>query len=385
MSKRDVKNISLMGLILLYVVLYKTFIFSHFMKYTELINASFMIIVLFLSILFLGFRKNKPNYLNRNIMNVVIIHLLITFLCMYVLGFSVGFLKNAYSLDLIKLLDNIFAPILLIVLVELFRYVFVWANKDKVIVVIIMAILLTIFEISISVRTIPFNDLVLLFKTTATLLLPITIKNCVLTYLCYHVGYKVPLVYRLVMDVYLFIVPLIPDLGDYLNSMILIALPILIYINSFNIVDERENRIVNVFKENNLSLSDIPLFVFIVILACLISGFFPHYMIGIGSSSMKPSVNRGDAVILKKIGKNDKLKKGQIIAFKKEGKVIVHRIEEIGKDEKGQVVYITKGDANNGVDSSPVTRKQVRGILRIKIPYIAFPTVWLNELMNGMG
>ena len=42
-----------------------------------------------------------------------------------------------------------------------------------------------------------------------------------------------------------------------------------------------------------------------------------------------------------------------------------------------------KGDANNGNDPRPVSRNQIKGIVKIKIPYIAWPTVWLTELFNS--
>ena len=105
-------------------------------------------------------------------------------------------------------------------------------------------------------------------------------------------------------------------------------------------------------------------------------------MIGIGSQSMMPTINKGDAVILRKVSKNNHLKKGDIIAFKRANKIVVHRINEVTKNG-GDRVYVTKGDANNGVDSTVVYPKQVKGVFRVKIPFIAYPTVWLSEWVDG--
>ena len=382
MSKRSVKNISLILLFVFYILAYKLFIFDNFMKYSELISASFVFIMTALSIKLLGYRKDKPSFLSRNIFKVVLVYILICFIGMYALGFKIGFLKNAYSLSFPTMLSNIFAPVIIIICVELFRYVVLWANKDKKIYVFLFTIILTLFEISISVRTIEFADFSLFFKVFATILLPVTIKNIVLSYLSYNVGYKVPMVYRLIMDVYIFVVPIIPDLGDYLNSMILISLPVLIYINSFTIVDEKEDKDVNIIEKSNFSLADIPITALLVVLAALISGFFPHFMIGVGSNSMSPVINRGDAIIIRKVSEDNILKKGDIIAYDRDKKIIVHRIEEVTKSG-GKVVYVTKGDANNGVDSNVVKTKQVRGVVKVKIPFIAYPTVWLTEFINN--
>ena len=381
MSKRSFKNISLLLIIVFYIFIYKMFIFNNFMKYSEIINASFSIVMLFLSIVLLGYRKDKPSFLSRNILRVVIVHLLIVFIGMYGLGFFIGFLKNAYSMNLSTLIGNIFSPIIMIICIELFRYVVLWANKDKKFFIVIFTIVLSIMEIVFNVRTLPLNDFTQLFRIVATIVLPIISKNAVMSYLSYNVGYKIPIVYRLVMDIYLFVVPIIPDLGEYLNCMILITLPVMIYISSFTIVDEREDKDVNFIEKSNYTWKDIPATVALIVLAALVSGFFPHFMLGIASDSMTPVINRGDAIILKKVKTSDVLKKGQIIAYKKGDKIIVHRIVEVSKSG-GNVVYVTKGDANNTKDSIVVYPKQVKGTFKIKIPYIAYPTVWLSEITN---
>lgn len=383
MNKRSFKNIILMLLFLVYIVGYKLYIFPNYMEYSEIITTSFLMILLSGAVLFLGFRKLKTTYVSQNVMHLVIFYLIIMFTLMYGLGFVTGFLKNAYSNDALMLVTNILCPALIIILVELFRYVVVWANKDKKIVLVLYTLLLILFEITIGVRSIPFNDLEALFRLSATVIIPVIVKNFVMTYLCYHVGYKVPLVYRLVMDMYLIVVPVIPDYGEYIQSLLLISLPILIYINAFTIIDEKNNKVTHIFTKSNFTVYEIPIIVLVVILACLISGFFPHYMIGVGSDSMSPKINKGDAVILKKYNnEKDNLKKGDIIAFQSNGKVIIHRVVEVD-NKKGKNVYYTKGDFNNTRDSSPVSQKQIRGIVKFRIPFIAYPTVWLNEYIHG--
>ena len=88
------------------------------------------------------------------------------------------------------------------------------------------------------------------------------------------------------------------------------------------------------------------------------------------------------SVIIEKPKKDQKYRKGDIIAYQKDKHLIVHRIVDIGKQE-GKTVYITKGDVNKSADSNAVMRKQIRGIVRIRIPVIAYPTVWLTELFYG--
>ena len=382
MSKRMIKNCSLLLLFVGYILFYKLFLFNNYRDYSSIMSATFMVVVLALYLKLLGWRKDKNTCLSKNSMNVIIIHVLVAFIGMYILGFFIGFLKNAYSLRILAIVDNIFAPILIIVCTEFLRYIVIWANRDKKLFIKIFTFMLCAFEIIISVKEFPMGNFEELFKLFTVTLLPVFIKNYVLSFVCYHAGYKGPLFYRLILDVYVFVIPVLPDLGDYFSSIILIALPILIYINVLNLVEEKEDKIINVIEKNSYSWIDIPISIIFILIACLVSGFFPHYMIGIGSQSMSPKINKGDAVILRKVSKDNHFKKGDVIAFRRGDKIVVHRIAEVTKNG-GERVYVTKGDANNGVDSQVVYPRQVRGLLRVKVPFIAYPTVWLSEWISN--
>jgi len=388
MSKRGVKNIILFIVfaVYIYAVMFKRCIFSSYsdyLKYSEIVNVSFLIVFLTITIWFLGFRKYKESFDSKNIIKSVLIYIFVTFVIMYGLGLAVGFLRNAYSRNLGTLFNNIFLPIVMIILVELIRYVILWANKDKKIFIYLFTILLILFELCINVRSLPGKDIEAIFNLFATIVLPIIMKNAVMSYLSYHIGYKVPIIYRLIMDIYLFIIPIIPNIGDYLNSMILLALPGVIYINAFSYIDDRTKEVEYFFENERFSLWDIPTVVLIVILAALISGFFPHYMIGVGSNSMHPAINKGDAVIMKKVTDKTKIKKGDIIAYTNDenGRVIIHRVQEVSKTN-GKESYVTKGDANNSADTNVVFKSHVKGVVKVKIPYIAYPTVWISEYFS---
>ncbi len=381
MSKRVIKNISILLVLFIYVILYRFFIFTNYMKTSEIITATFMLVLLGVSIGFLGFRRDKRTVLRDNVFRVVIFYLILTFVIMFTLGFATGFLKNAYSRTALSLFDNLFAPILIIVFTELFRYVFIGANKDKKPFIVILTAILIIFETVITVGILKSYDLESLFHFFASMLLPITIKHIVLSYLCYHVGYKVPLLYRLIVDTYVFIVPIVPDIGEYITAMIFISLPIVIYMSCFGLIDDRTKKLEPVFNNDNFTVLDIPITIVLVVMICLISGFFTYSLMGVGSDSMSPKINRGDAVIIKKVTDKTVIKKGDIIAFQKDKKVIVHRVQSVSKS-KGKETFITKGDANNAVDGNVVKRKQLKGVIKFKIPFIAYPTLWFNDLIS---
>ena len=382
MNQRSLKNGIISIAFIAYIILYRLLIFKSYMKFAEVISASFLIILLVVAIKLLGFRKDKPTMLSKNVLKVTIFYLVLAFSIMYGLGLVVGFLHNAYSRNIFSLFDNMFLPIIIIAVVEMIRYVVIWANKDKKGYIVLFTVILILFELALGVRTINPEDFAATFSIAATIIVPVIVKNGILSYLCYHVGYKVPLVYRLVMDTYIFIVPIIPDIGDYMNSMILLSLPFLIYITAFPMIDERTTKEEPIFKIDNFSFLNIPIMILLVALIALISGFFPHYMIGIGSDSMNPKINKGDAVIIKKLNKKTEVKQKDIIAYTKGNRIVVHRVVNVNKN-KDRITYTTKGDANKSKDPQDVKRKEIKGIVKFKIPFIAYPTVWLSELING--
>ena len=111
---------------------------------------------------------------------------------------------------------------------------------------------------------------------------------------------------------------------------------------------------------------DIVFIVFLVL--CLVVAIIPFLfrvkLYVIGSESMRPNMNVGDLVLVKKIDK-DKLKKNDIIAYNRDNIVIIHRIKD--KDKEG---LITKGDNNLYEDINKVYYNQVIGKSIIRIPII---------------
>ena len=382
MNKRIFKTMGLLLIIIGYSIFYRMYIFNHMLKYSESITASFIILLTFTAVLLLGLRRCRYNKIRKYLTNMTLILIAIFFILSYACGLFVGYLKNSYSLALPTLINNIFSPIIVIVCTEILRYVLISSNKDKKYIVFLSTIVITIFELAITIRAVNMTDFLGIFKIFTSTALPIISKNIVLSYLAYQVNFVPGILYRLVMDIYPFVMPVVPDLGDYLNSMIGIALPFLIYIYAVRSVEEFEHGAENNFSRYSFRLIDIPAAIFLIVLICLISGFFPYYMIGIGSGSMEPKISKGDAVIIHKIKSGKGLKVGQIIAFKQKEKTIIHRLVEIEK-VNGTVYYHTKGDANNSVDSINLTIKDIQGTVEVTIPYIAYPTIYLTEFLNG--
>ena len=227
-----------------------------------------------------------------------------------------------------------------------------------------------------------FTSNVRIFNLATSVMIPSLVKNIALSYLTYHVGYKASLLYRLVLDLYVYLVPIFPDLSDYVSSMLGIALPFLVYLYSSRIIGEYNNNNETVVKTNMFGISDIGLIVFTALLIGLISCKFPYYLLGIATGSMEPKIHVGDAILAHKVKDDNEVNVGDIIVYDNDGRKIVHRVFSKETNEEGNIVYVTKGDANGSDDGNNLLIGDIEGKVLVTIPYIGMPSVWASDILN---
>lgn len=98
----------------------------------------------------------------------------------------------------------------------------------------------------------------------------------------------------------------------------------------------------------------------------------------ITSGSMRPSVSRGDLLLIKK---SDDIAVGDIITFKPlTGQIdsVTHRVVGIENGLDG-ISYLTKGDANTTTDVVPIPDERVIGVVVREIPKVGFIALALHN------
>ena len=220
------------------------------------------------------------------------------------------------------------------------------------------------------------------FVFISVVVLPVISRELLCSYLAYKVSYLPALIFKLVITLYEFVMPIIPDLGYYLYASFNIFLVFFIYFISSKSIDYAEKAKVYVNKSTRRVIY-IPILVFLLLIVLLISGLLKYKMIAIGSDSMVPAYGRGDAVIYVKADAED-VKKDDIVVFVKEDIIVTHRA--VGVTKNGNEILIrTKGDANNAPDNFTLKGSDVLGIVEYRVKYIGYPTVWINELFDKKG
>ncbi len=215
-------------------------------------------------------------------------------------------------------------------------------------------------------------------------IVPLIVTNCLFTYLSIMSANLPATIYRCLLMLMTILLPIFPALNWLIKAMMEIVLVIIasLYVNYVDIKSSRIMTRRQVKKESVVSY--IPFVIVLVVLVCFISGTFKYQPIAVLSNSMLPTFARGDAVIMKKIDKKDlkKLKKGTILYYSKEGRLIVHRIVSVKHTDDGKVEATTKGDNNNANDPWVITEDDMIGTVSFMIPYIGYPSVWVNELLK---
>ena len=373
--KKGYKRLLIFELIIIFVVFLSGFVSSILSGYVKVISIAAL---LFLYKFLFGFEKDRHRYWKSIIIEISIC-LLVYFLLYYLLGLLVGFTKviNYWTL---KNLYTIFIPLILtIVLKEVFRYMMFVKSEGSKLLIVTSTILCVFLDLAGM-----FNESIFLspystFSFFAVTVIPIISTNVFCSYLSYKTGYKCSIYYLLIKSLYVYLLPIIPNPSEYVYSVIELLVPMVFLYRIYKFfLKDRDEEVVREYHKKKLHGLIVPTLI-VIFLVYITSGSFYYHAIAIASGSMEPNVNKGDVVVIEKKVDFENLELGQIIAYKKGNIIVVHRlINKIKVDDK--YYFYTKGDANDSQDNYEITEDMYIGIVNGKVPYIGYPTVWVNSL-----
>ena len=353
-----------------------------FALYFFKINNIFLLIGLLFTYIFIRkYRKRKIESKDTLIFTIVFLVISLTFY--YLIGLFNSYESNYASIfyNYVKKID-ILISILIVIISELIRPIVLnkIKNSDNKynISVNLLIIIYLLIDIKISARAQSFDSVKQFYLLVGMVILPSISKNVLLNYLTNNGKNKSCIAYRIIYDLYIFIIPILPVFNIYYESILFIILPYLYYVVysmlfvKYGIRDSLKN------KSIGNRVSNIVLLIIFIMITSIVSGVFNFFVLSIGSESMAGTIDKGDAIIFYKVNPKE-LKKDQIIAFEKDNAVFVHRIVELYRDDNG-VMIITKGDANRTKDMWVVYEQDIKGLYAFKIKYIGYPSVWLSEL-----
>ena len=298
----------------------------------------------------------------------------------YLLGILISFSKINNYYNVSGFIKIIFPLILIIILNEVLRYMILAKTFGSKLLWVMTCILFINLDLIGKYDLSTFGTKYDTFIFIATVFLPIISKNILCTYVSGKVGYKPTILYLLVVSLYGYLIPIIPNPNQYIYAIIWLVMPMVILYRLYKYINKEKHDIKverNYNKHRFVGLL-LPI-VLIIPVVYLVSGYFHYQAIVIASGSMETSISKGDVVIIEKISDVDKIEINQVIAYRYNKIIVVHRlVKKI--NVSGESFFYTKGDANNDIDNYKITKDMIIGVVNSKIPYIGYPTIWLNEL-----
>lgn len=301
----------------------------------------------------------------------------------YIGGIFVGFVKSPFDFSFGSILANSIPVFLLIGLQEYFRSTVLAKVEGHPVLEVSVTLLLAFFAISYNFSAYHTDSALGIFTLLGELILPSLANNFLLSYLTKYYSQFPSILYRVITECYFYWIPIIPDYGPYIDSVLKLLLPLLIFMHLNNL------QVAKNFPEARpkKTLSDWCLqgvaIIFLVLVVSLTSGLFGYQAIAIVSNSMVPTFQRGDILIVKKLSETEKetLQVGDIIAYQNGTSIVIHRISRIESYSFGNI-YFTKGDANESEDGYEIYPEAIVGTANYRLPFVGYPTVWLNEAWN---
>lgn len=340
---------------------------------------TFLLIILVPNIFIFGFSNDK-NYYSSYIGRIVLTVLMATGIIMYLLGLILGFGKG-YSLSKNVLLYQFFPLIGIIIISEALRYNTVKYAHGNKILIILFTVLLSTFQILMETNAGILSTTYERFIYISAVVFPNIADNFLCTYMVYKGNMTNSILFRLIVGLYMYLIPIVPNLGYYLYASFKIIVPYIIFYIINKDLLEVENR--KIFIRTSRSILAIPVLIIGIILILLVAGIGKYKLIAVATDSMNNVFYRGDALLLEYKNANE-IEIGDVLAFYHGKTIITHRV--IGIESKNNKRYFnTKGDANNTADGYITKEEDVIGKVGFVIKYLGFPTIWTKELIEREG
>ena len=377
MKNQVIKIISIE--ILYLIILLLNIIFKFFSPILLIVS---LITLLIINKYILGFEKEKIVNKKLHVISIILFTLVLLIL-KYTLGLITGYLVSSYDLSFIGILRNVLPVIAIIILSEINRYELI-KNTNNIFIYILTIIIFTlIYTYGISGFE-GLDTLGKIIRYLSTIGIVNLINNILLTIFCKKYGYTVSIIYSIIINTYVFIIPIVPDLGKYNDTISALLIGLFTYLlMNFTLGVERKKDI----RDNYLVVNIVRFTIILLIVAMigLNSNLFRYSIAVVGSGSMMPTIKIGDAIIVDKSysEKAYKIEVGDILVFKKENELFCHRVVE--KNMINDSYYFkTKGDREGQeIDNWVVKEDEIVGVTNFQIKNIGMPSIWLKNIMEG--
>ena len=371
--------------ILLFVLLFLAIIISNKITYIRL-SISLLVYTILIKITLKS--PKKISIYKKQIFILMISFGIIYIGIFYILGFyAYDFSKTPTIFGLESLYRYIMPLTSIIISTEEIRQIFIFQNgkinilkKEIDISKIILFINTVLIDVLMYIRLYDITKFDDLITIIGFIIFASISCNMLYNYIIKRYGNKSIIAYRLITTLYIYIIPIIPNMYIYFRSFLRMIYPYIIFLILEHTYSK--SNLAVAYKDKNKNIITISsTLIFSLLITMLISCQFKYGILVIGSGSMKKTIDIGDTIIYEKYN-NQKIKKEDIIVFDSNGIKTVHRVIKI-ENINNETRYITKGDSNISEDIGYITKENIIGIKKLKIKYIGYPTIWIREIFKN--
>ena len=323
-------------------------------------------------------RKSKFSIYQKKEFLLLILLAIIYLIIFYMFGIYTGFKPATIKFSFVNMFKYILPVAIIIISTEFIRSRFL-TEKSKLSLVLAF-VFGVLIDLIVYVNLYQLESLNGFLLVLGYVFFASCSANLLYNYISIKYGMNSVIVYKLITTLYVYIIPVVPDLYIFFKSFMRMLYPYLIYIileNMFSKV-RKENAILYDGKSSIISIS---LVVLMILFVMLISCKFLYGILVVGSGSMTGAINKGDAIIFKQYRDFSELVVGDVVVFQKDDIKIVHRLVDV-KNVNGQYRFYTKGDNNKEVDEGYLVDDDIVGVAKLRIRYIGLPTLYLREMFD---
>lgn len=300
---------------------------------------------------------------------------IIYIIAFYIMGLYFGYYKSPTTFGFSTIINFIIPFIVIIISSETIRKTLI-TKKDKISKFLVF-IIMVLIDLIIYTGVYNLSNLEDLLTVIGFILFSSIACNLLYNYIAIRFSIKGIIIYRLITILYVYFLPIIPNVYIFFRSFLRMLYPYIIYLvleytySKRNFATEYKNK-----KKNVLTITTGMIITSIII--GLISCQFNYGVLVIGTGSMTGTIDKGDVIVYQKYDNRD-IEIDNIIMFEKENKKIIHRVIDVVSVNK-EVRYFTKGDANQDQDEGYITTSNIKGLYKFKIKYIGYPTIWIRDI-----
>lgn len=337
---------------------------------------AFLMVPFALAVIFLIRKRKSPSINKRQVLLIVSVSGLLRIMIHYLLGLYFGMGTRGKWMSVDVLVKVVIPTVLVIISAEIIRNVLL-AQEKKYISAMTYAICF-LSDCLILGNAADIDSFSTFMDIAGLAILPAITMNMLCHYLSRNYGVLPGIVLRVMLSVYAVLIPYVPLMSEAIKVFIDLVFP-LVLLWFINLLFGRQRTTRKRTKHISHAATAVAC-ILMISMVMIISCQFKYGALVIGSESMTGDLNVGDAAVYERY-EDQIIKVGDIIVFRSGNSRVIHRVVKI-ENVDGNIIYFTKGDANEDIDLGYRTGSDILGIIKFKISYVGYPTIWMQDMFS---